>query len=420
MNDFATLRRTMADLADRSETTEHPGSAYLYERTLNTSRRLARRRYATAVAAAVLLVAAVAVPAVVLHARDHAAPTPTAPSPSPSPSPTPSLRPPSTLLAGQLPAPDADVSAAPYYVTINTDGSMAEVYDAATGFNLGGVSAPDEIVDGVRYTTFFSRIAAAGDDRTFVLCAIENTNSESAQPVWMFEMRLGSDGRPGPLRPLRTPSVQMGTVGHYFQGIGSIAITADGSELAVVTDRIYADNNGPPDIAVISLVTGQVRRWTTRTPVYAESLSWAGDHTLAYLCDGVCVLDTAARGTTLPAHPLIPWKTEYAGLGSFEGPVLSPDGSSIYVSMSSGPGYQALVRFSTATGKPMQVVIPPQQNDGGECSVLWSDPSGRHMTAECSWGLLNGTIDDGAFHATATLSPPDVGIAEGGGDLVAW
>ena len=109
----------------------------------------------------------------------------------------------------------------------------------------------------------FTSIAAAGDDRTFVLGVTANTNSEKALPVWLFEIRLAPGGSPGPLQPLSLPRQQQGTVGHWYQSISSIALTADGAKLAIATNRESADRNGPADIEVISLATGTTRTWTS-------------------------------------------------------------------------------------------------------------------------------------------------------------
>ncbi|MFI7602318.1 hypothetical protein [Actinoplanes sp. NPDC049681] len=80
-DDLHHLRRTMADLA------EHGGTSDLYERTLRTSRRLARRRAVvsgTALAAAVL---AIGVPIALVHRQQPPA-TPAAPAPSLSTAPS--------------------------------------------------------------------------------------------------------------------------------------------------------------------------------------------------------------------------------------------------------------------------------------------------------------------------------------------
>ena len=330
---------------------------------------------------------------------------------------------PALPLIEPLPAPDAGAGAAPYYVAVSADGSSAGVWDAATGKELGAIAAPTEPTGhGGRYSTIFTNVAAAGDDRTFVLGATANTNSEKGLPVWLFEIRLAADGAPGPLRPLSFPRQQQGTVGHWYQHISSIALSADGAKLAIATNRVYQDQNGPADIEVITLANGATRTWTS-TPQDIGSLSWAGDSTLAYACDGVCLLDTTAPGHELShSRLLIPWSTRYHGLQSLQWPMITPDGSAIYVAMEGAPGSLGLVEFSARTGRPLRMVIQPQNTDGAFCGTLWSDPSGQHLTAACTWGALTGTVDNGRFTPGRTLSPQSLGTNDSGagGDLIAW
>ncbi|MCW2933603.1 MAG: hypothetical protein JWM19_4565 [Actinomycetia bacterium] len=325
---------------------------------------------------------------------------------------------------GQLPAPDAGAGAAPYYLAVSSDGSSAGVWDAATGKQLGTIAAPAEPSGhGSRYPTMFTTIAAAGDDRTFVLGAVPNTNILTALPVWFFEIRLAAGGSPGPLQPLSFPHLQQGGVGHGSQNIASIALTADGTKLAIATNRTTSgDQNGPADIEVITLATGATRTWTS-TPQAISSLSWAGDSTLAYACDGVCLLDTTAPGHDLSqSRLLIPWSTHYRGLQGLQWPMITPDGSAIYVAMENAPSAIGLVEFSARTGRPVRVVIQPQNTDGGFCGTLWSDPSGQHLTAACTWGAHTGTIDNGRFTPGRTLPPQTPGTVTNGagGDLIAW
>ena len=371
----------------------------------------ARRRTAR-VAAACLTAVAVLVAGGVLSARELAVQAPARQVPAALPR------------LGQLPAPDAGAGAAPYYVAVNSDGRSASVWDAATGKGLGTIAAPTETAGhGSRYLTSFTVIAAAGDDRTFVLAATAGTSRQQALPVWLFEVRLAADGSPGPLRPLSFPRQEQGAVGHSYQNISSIALTADGTELAIATNRTTSgDQNGPADIEVVTLATGATRTWTS-TPQAIGSLSWAGDSTLAYACDGVCVLDTTAPGDALSqSRVLIPWSTRYHGLQGLQWPMITPDGSAIYVAMESGPGSIGLVEFSARTGRPLREVIQPQNTDGGFCGTLWSDPSGQHLTAACGWGTRTGTIDNGRFTLVRNLPPRDPGLVSNGagGDLIAW
>jgi hypothetical protein len=315
------------------------------------------------------------------------------------------------------PAPGSAYAAAPYYIAATSDGS-AGVWDAVTGQRLAKIAAPAESSAIGHYRTFFAYIAAAGDDRTFVLAAIANTNSTKASPVWLFREHLAADGTPGPLHPLTFRRERQGIVGHWYQNIASMALSFDGTKLAIATNRINSDNNGPADIEVVTLATGATRTWTS-TPQDISSLSWAGDTKVAFACDGVCVLDTSRPGSSLSqARTVIPWLFRYRGMQGLQFPMITPDGSAIYVAMERGG--LALVEFSARTGQPLRVVIQPQYDDF--CGALWSDATGRHLMAACSWTSLAGTITNGHFARAPRLRPANIEDdgSGAGGFVIGW
>ena len=120
----------------------------------------------------------------------------------------------------------------------------------------------------------------------------------------------------------------------------------------------------------------------------------------------MCLLDTTAPGHELSqSRLLIPWSTQYHGLQSLQWPRITPDGSAIYVARENGPGSLGLVEFSARTGRPLRVVIQPQNTDGAFCGTLWSDPSGQHLTAACAWHAHTGTVDNGHFTPVCNLLP---------------
>jgi hypothetical protein len=413
---LSTLRQGLTDIADQA------GTADLYDRSLNASRRLGRRRAILVSAVVVACVLAVA-PFVVRTANERHLPMPATSQPAPSPS--------SSLLAGPLPDPTAGTASAPYYIAVAPGGSAADVYDAATGQSPGRVVAPDEMVNGVDYPTTFTAVAAAGDDRTFMLAArpmVDNPVGSSVWPsVWFFELRLASDGTPGQLVPRSFPYQRLGYDGPWALDLSSMALSADGSELAISTNRLAAvGSDGPADIEVVSLATGATRTWTTSVPVELATLSWAGDTSLAFLCGGaVCLLDTSRPGTKLDAtlsHPVISASTAYQGLANMQWPRITPDGSTIYVGMNGpGAGIEALVAFSVRTGRPDHVVIPARDTGGDICTALWSDPAGAHLVAACGWSSLTGTVDDGVFTPGPTLRPAALeSMSDSNGDLIAW
>jgi hypothetical protein len=345
-------------------------------------------------------------------------------------SPTPSS---ATHKAGRI----SPYWVAPYYVAGLSHDNGAGVYNAVLRTRIALISAPHETSAIGHYATFFAAIAAAGDDRTFVLAAIANTNSLKAAPVWLFRIHLTASGMPGPLVPLHVRHEQQGITGHWFENIASMALTSDGTELAIATNRSYGDRNGPADIEVINLATGATRTWTS-TPQDISSLSWAGDHTIAFACDGVCVLDTAKPGSSLSqARLVIPWKTRYRGMQTEQWPMITPDGSAIYAAMDGGG--LGLVEFSATTGKPLRLVMGPVATDSNFCGVLWSNPAGRHLIATCNWDTpagtpsqpdfgnpvlpsVTGTITDGHFTKGPNLPPRAIEYDESGagGFVIGW
>jgi hypothetical protein len=140
----------------------------------------------------------------------------------------------------------------------------------------------------------FAGVAAAGDDRTFVLAAQET----SPLVVWFYELRLSADGRVASLTRLLSVA---------SASVPAFAVSPDASRLA------YATAYG---VRVVTLATGASRSWSVdgRTVVgNAAQLSWAGDETLALYWasvapgsrqTGVRLLDTSAAGSDLRASRL--------------------------------------------------------------------------------------------------------------------
>jgi hypothetical protein len=188
-------------------------------------------------------------------------------------------------------------------------GQRAVAVATATGKVLGSVAAPAPY-------RVFTWVAAAGDDRTFVLAA------QRARPVGgapgqvmgvgaakLYRLVLHRSGRPGALEPLSLPLLS--------DRINGFALSPDGTKLAVSTTRTVRAAVRGSQIQVFTLATGAMRRWVLGNVGWvgqdkpsAESLAWAGDNrTLLfkeYLGQGgsaaeIRLLDTAAPGGFLAA-----------------------------------------------------------------------------------------------------------------------
>ena len=229
-------------------------------------------------------------------------------------------------------------------------GERVEAVATATGAVLGSVTVP-------RPYQVFSEVAAAGDDRTFVLAAQHGTKVGyvggrhgplmyyGSGPARFYKLVLARSGRPATLTALQLPPVT--------GDLNGFALSPDGSKLAVSVLP-------PPDLRsgrsvpqrgaklfVFRLATGAQRVW--RLPgtgwigmnkPWAQSLSWAGDNrTLLFqehLGAGgstaqIRLLDTGAPGgtsTTLPAgSKLVPFSQDEIGRLGFMLP--SADGTKI-------------------------------------------------------------------------------------------
>jgi hypothetical protein len=314
--------------------------------------------------------------------------------------------------AGPLPALAAGPGAAPYFVSVVFQRSPAPVTvtDAFTGHVLATVSAP---VNGPG----FAGVAAAGDDRTFVLAAQES----SPAVVVFYELRLSADGGVASLTRLLSVA---------SAGVPAFAVSPDASRLA------YATAYG---IRVVSLATGASRSWTADGDTEvgsAAQLSWAGDQAIAMYWasvaagsrqTGVRLLDTSAPGSNLLSSRLIigvPEATAFGVIDGLGGLLITPDGSKVFATAVTGlPDNPAaeVVEFSAQTGQALAVVSPraDESGMGSSCLALWTDPSGDRLTAEC--GQVNGavTVANGHF-VTAPLHLPSYNFSTGRQAFIAW
>ena len=298
--------------------------------------------------------------------------------------------------AGNLPAPDAGLAAAPYFVTIPAGGSAGIVTDTLTGQVAATVRSPGQ---------GFAGVAAAGDDHTFVLAARETG------AVGFYELRLRPDGREESLKPLFTLPIRTAP---------AFAVSPDASLLA------YTTSTG---IETVSLAARTARAWTLPQG-QASSLSWAGDTTLAFLWQvftssgvqpagaGVRLLDVTAAGTLIQAsRPLIPVCTG-SQVCAF-GPLITPDGSKVLATnIILGAGVTTTIEeYSARTGQALAAVTPPVTTPKGNqtCVPLWTDPSGEQVAAFCGQGF----VASGTRFRAANLHVP-AGVSFNSGQVFAW
>jgi len=309
-----------------------------------------------------------------------------------------------------------------FYVAL-TPGFMgmnnrAQVRPTATGAVLATVAAP------APYNTF-SWVSAAADDRTFVVAAQEWTpippgnaggpveKRDDDSPTKFFVLHLSSDGRTAMLSALPIP-VQPGSV-----WIDGIALSPDGSKLAVVINAKGANPDAPdtnPAIAVFTVATGAKKEW--RWPGSAvignqkplgSPLSWTADgRTVAFQivpANGtieVRLLDTDAPDGVIASRLGVEWTgggvTGANGIvvirGSRTSPansllgfntLITPDGTKI-VCLTTGTTVSGVTEFDVATARVASDTYP-QATD-----VLWTNASGSTLIVSnaSTVGVLTG------------------------------
>jgi hypothetical protein len=219
-------------------------------------------------------------------------------------------------------------------------GKYAAIAATATGAIVAKVAPPKPY--GV-----FTEVAAAGDDRTFVLAAQRNVGpgpASEASPLGFYRLVLRRSGKPAALTALPLPPI-IGLVDGF-------ALSPDGSKLAVATSPPLRLRHGRPPpprgarLRLFALATGAERDWALpgigwigMNKPNPQSLAWAGDNRtlLVHVQLGVGgpkaevrLLDTAGPdGSILAASKLVPFPESAHGGALFGVMLLSPDGAKI-------------------------------------------------------------------------------------------
>jgi hypothetical protein len=277
--------------------------------------------------------------------------------------------------AGPQPAADAGPSVAPYIVLSHR--GTAQVRDVFTSQTMASMPPPD----GVDY----GGMAAAGDDRTFVLETVQGLTPGQHAFAGFYELRVKADGRMQSLALLFRLQTN--------DGFLPFAISQDARMLA------YSTGNG---LETVSLATGQGRSWPAPRGGVASaySLSWAGDRTLAFewmsptrarlAGAGIRLLDVMAPGMLVQASRLIvPYGRYCSGtVACQDGQLITPDGSKMLVTkvVVQGQNYRdSVVEYSTRTGVALAAAVPAFDTPyaGPPCVPLWTDPSGVQVMSYC-------------------------------------
>ncbi len=310
-----------------------------------------------------------------------------------------------------------------YYVAIENP-SLAVVRATATGATLARITT----------RTPFVGVTGAADDRTFVLDAQRQemgpTVQWPGQPAF-YLLQMSASGAEKSFTRLALPALPKGTA------VTGLALSPDGSKLAVEVDSERNFQPGLLEIRVYTLANGAFRTWFTNGSTDPEdpggftgsgvdgsaTISWAADsRTLAFdwrdqSYIGVRLLDTAASGDDLIADSRLAvieanFTSQGAGRARISsGPpdyisqcvtdsIMSLDGSAIVCGYATTTGYgvdavnattgygvdavnttTGFIRYSTRTGKPALVfgVFRFRGQAGGDISLFWTNSTGKTL-----------------------------------------
>ena len=266
-------------------------------------------------------------------------------------------------------------------------GKEAVIAATATGATVAQVSPPKPYAE-------FTEVAAAGDDRSFVLAAqrqVSPVNSESS-PLKFFRLVLRRSGNPA-LTALPLPPV--------IGNVTGFALSPDGSKLAMATSPPLRLQNGRPPpphgsrLRLFTLATGAERDWALPGTGWIgmnkpnpQSLSWAGDNRrlLVHVQLGiggpkaeVRVLDTGTPGgSLLAASNLVPFHESRNGGPLFQVMFLSADGTKIITATTRYIWHGGLTGAERAALQP-----PPQCRRRGREARLDIRQGVNQMTPYC-------------------------------------
>jgi hypothetical protein len=301
----------------------------------------------------------------------------------------------------------------------------------------------------------FVGVTGAADDRAFVLDAQRQVMGPTVlwpDPPKFYLLRLNASGGEKSYTRLALAALPNGTA------VTGLALSPDGSKLAVEVDTQIDNKPGLLEIRVYTLATGGYRTWFTNGSTDPEdpggftgsgvdgaaTISWGADsETLAFdwqnqaSVTGVRLLDTTASGDNLIAdsrlavvenagNTLAPPRSvppDYISQCVTDS-IMSADGSSVVCGYTTGTMRSALdsyrtttgfIRYSTKTGKPAQVYGVSTFNGqaGGDISVWWTSATGKT--------LIGGILTPGGIRAgvitgrTFTPLPGTAGLG-----AVAW
>lgn len=303
----------------------------------------------------------------------------------------------------------------------------AVVHDSVTGRALASVPVP--LAPTGSDSPYLPAVAAGNDDKHFVILANERVPGGTAAAL--FELHIGSGGRSASLSrmPVRFPDRVLGI---------SLALSPDGSELAITDIPQPLSCCSKTQIQVVSLATGSWRTWTVRTAnLVPINLSWADDEHLVFLLAGASrqdyhVLDVTAAGSDLAdTEPIAAAQDLPEGLP--EG-FITPGGRDLITStvrnVRDRDGRTTvvgrIVELSARTGQLLRVLYQTSQLAtradpviamDEQCNVISPDPSAQRALLAC-FGF--GRLANGRFTPLPGITSPQSQWLLNIRGMVAW
>jgi hypothetical protein len=383
------------------------------EALLRQAARYRRRRVAIGaggLTAAAAVAAAVAL--IVSGVSPVPARAPTAASPAktrtgtPPPPPTGNAPAGALLAAKVAKAPPAAVAASgmpPFYAVADHGQPDIDVRDSASGNLLSTVPLPGAIDPKLTLVT------ASGDDRTFVLALFSLSGGTR-----FYELKVTAEGQPSGLAALPVRPVPAG------EGVHGIALTPDGTRLAVVIQKTGTQGGVPAveqeAIEVADLATGVGRTWTIPGDGLLTNLTWdTAGRRVAYFyvgdsprTSGLWRLDTEAPGNALlSGRRLLP---QIVGPDQVAEALLAPDGQHIIASVilndlsdvTDSTVVGGIVQVDARTGQPLQNLLAQRATPSGPsdatvspCQLQSADSAGDHLLVNCAESF--GRLDHARF-----------------------
>jgi hypothetical protein len=328
------------------------------------------------------------------------------------------------VLPATAPAPSTPQPVPGYYVRFGQVQAAGGTYqpaiiagNAQTGKTLGSYRLPGGPGGGA----FTWAAAGAADDRTFVVQATTDDPGPPSlkwHPQW-YLVRL----YPGTREPVRVTRLNIEATAATADSdlITSIALSPDGTELAVVTD---AGNKGV-GLGAYSVATGRLqhswsvaRTFANEPDIPVTDPSWVGDHTVAFtytvtadVRQEVRELDLGAAGTGLLSDSLAVW-SQYvpAPAGGTYGkatprtcatPFLSGDGQTVVCGSSS---YSARDKRLTALWLAYPLATPTRPRVLGRVEQA-ANVSKFDTPTLVQWVNFDGTTVIGAWNPEVVTYP---------------